>query len=277
MRDVRQGFTVHEMIISLTIMSVVFAIATHFAVQQLRFFRGVAGASAARSQLEQATELMRNVLWSVSPGSGDVLVAQDSAIEVHLAIGTAVTCASSPGVLVIPGSAPAGNTLSSFIRVPEPGDRVSALFSDSLGATWLMLRVSSAEPGGSCVMFSTASGSHTIAIAEPVAVPPGTALRFTRPLRLSLYRSSDDRWYVGARDWNGERAQFNAIQPVAGPLASHAGDSESGLRFIYHDRDGAELREPVDASRIAVVTVSARTTGAHRDSAVAVIRLRNAR
>lgn len=273
----RHGFTVHEMVISLTVMTLVFAIATHFAMEQLRFFRGVGGATATRSQLEQATELMRNVLWSVSPGSGDILAAQDSAIEVRLAVGSAVTCASSPGLLVIPVSSAAGNTLSSFIRLPEPGDRVSALFSDSLGATWLTLRVSSAEPGGACVMFSAVAGVHTIATAEPLAVPPGTALRFTRPLRLSLYRSSDDRWYIGARDWNGERAQFNAIQPVAGPLAAHAGDSESGLRFIYHDRDGVELREPVDVSRIAAVTVAARTTGAHHDSAVAVIRLRNTR
>lgn len=273
----RQGFTVHEMVISLTVMSMVFAIATHFAMEQLRFFRGVAGATAARSQLEQATELMRNVLWSVSPGSGDILVAQDSAIEVRLAIGTAVTCASSPGVLVIPVSPPTGNALSSFIRLPEPGDRLSALFSDSLGATWLHLRVSSeAETGGSCVMFSTASGARTIATAEPLTVPPGTVLRFTRPLRLSLYRSSDDRWYIGAKDWNGDLARFNAIQPVAGPLAPHTGDVESGLRFVYHDRDGVELREPVEASRIAAVTVAARSAGVHRDSAIAIIRLRNA-
>ena len=273
----RQGFTVHEMVISLTVMSVVFAIATHFAMEQLRFFRGVAAATATRSQLEQATELMRNVLWSVSPGSGDILAVQDSAIEVRLAIGTAVTCASSPGVLVIPVPAPMGNSLSSFIRLPEPGDRVSALFSDSLGAAWLHLRVSSeTETGGSCVMLSTASGAHTIATAEPLTVPPGTVLRFTRPLRLSLYRSSDDRWYIGGRDWNGERAQFNAIQPVAGPLAPHTGDGESGLRFVYHDRDGVELRDPVDASRIAAVTVAARSAGVYRDSAVAVIRLRNA-
>lgn len=274
----KRGFTVHEMIISLTIMSVVFAIATHFALEQLRFFRAVAGVSAARTQLEQATELMRNVLWSVSPGSGDILVAQDSAIELRLAIGTAVTCASTPGVLVIPASTAGGNTLSSFIRLPELGDRVSTLFSDSLGATWLHLRVSSgAEPGGSCVMFSTMPGTYSLATVEPIAIPPGTALRFTRPLRLSLYRSSDNRWYIGARDWNGERAQFNAIQPVAGPLAAHAANVESGLRFLYHDLHGVELRDPVDESRIAAVTVAARTTGAHRDSAVAVIRLRNRR
>lgn len=275
MRHVRHGFTVHEMVISLTVMSVVFAIAAHFAMEQLRFYRGVAAAGAARSQLEQATELMRNLLWSVSPG--DILVAQDSAIEVRLAIGTAVTCASSAGVLIIPLPATTGNTLSSFVRLPEPGDHISALFTDSLGATWLRLRVSSAEPGGSCVTFSAAFGSHTIATAEPLTVPPGTALRFTRPLRLSVYRSSDDRWYIGARDWNGERSQFNAIQPVAGPLASPTHDTESGLRFVYYDGDGVELREPVDASRIAAVTVAARTTGAHPDSADAVIRLRNTR
>ena len=277
MRRVKRGFTVHEMVISLTIMTAVVAIATHFALEQLRVFRSVRIVSATRSQLEQTTELMRNVLWSASPPSGDILVARDSAIELRLATGSAVACESAPGTVVIPAPTAAGNTLSSFIRPPRPGDRVSALFRDSAGATWLHLRVSSVpEPGAFCPMFPQTTAAYAITTAEALAIPAGAPLRFTRPLRLSLYKSSDNRWYLGARDWNGERAQFNAIQPVSGPLAPY-GDREPGLRFTYHDGDGVELRDPEDTRRIATVTVTVRATGVHRDSAVAVVRLRNAR
>lgn len=287
-----RGFTVHELIISLTIMSAVFVVATHFALEQARFFRAVTDVSTLRWQLEQATNVLRNTLWSVSPRAGDILVAQDSALEIRLATGTAVSCEGVPGTVLIPAPTVVGNTLSAFMRRPERGDRVSALFSDSLGATWLHLRVMSApEPAGVCSMFPAAPGAWAVATVEPLALPAGTPLRFTRPLRLSLYRSTDNRWYLGARDWNGEREQFNTIQPVAGPLGEHTADTESGLRFAYHDRDGAVLLEPVDGTRVSSVTVVARASthrpvrmrglrradGIYRDSGVAVIRLRNVR
>jgi hypothetical protein len=252
---------------------VVFALATHFAVRHMRFFRQVGDVAVVRSQLGQVTGIMRGVLANVAPASGDLLVAQDSALEIRLLTGTTFVCGGTPGVVVVPAPDDTDGVSSTFVRAPGPGDRLSALFSDSLGATWLHLEVASApEPAGPCALDPEVGTTWSIATAEPMSLSPGTALRFTRPLRLSLYESSDARWHLGAKDWNGSARQFNTIQPVAGPLLHYVGRA-SGLRFTYRDTLGQELPQPVDVGRVASVVVVARAAS---DSTVAVIRLRNA-
>jgi hypothetical protein len=271
---VKRGFSVHELLISLTVMGIVFALITHFALQQMRVFRYVDEVGGQRSQLGQVAGIVRNLLANVSPSAGELLVAQDSALEVRATIGTAFVCGGAPGQVAVPApDASAGAISSAILRPPMPGDRLSALFSDSNGATWLHLQVASPPTADGGCSFNPAIQAWIIATLEPVSLPPGTPLRITRPLRLSLYRSADNRWYLGARDWNGEDQRFNGIQPVAGPLFPHEDDARSGLRFEYHDAQGAGIAPPVDAGRVTSVTVVAR---AATDSMTAVIRLSNA-
>ena len=164
--------------------------------------------------------------------------------------------------------------MTAFVRSPAAGDRLSALFSDSLGATWMHLQVASAPvTEGPCPSNPMIDATWSITTVEPMALPIGTALRFTRPFRLSIYRSSDDKWYLGARDWNGGGQHFNAIQPVAGPLLRHEDGVGSGLRFMYSDAQGQTPSQPPAVDRIASVTVVARASA---DSMVAVVRLPNA-
>jgi len=84
----------------------------------------------------------------------------------------------------------------------------------------------------------------------------GAPLRVTRPLRYSLYQSSDNAWWLGERDWNADAARFNTIQPVAGPFLSPA---SRGLHFAYFDSAGGELVSPVaDASMLALMRIELR-------------------
>jgi len=180
----------------------------------------------------------------------------------------------TPGALVVPAPGDSDGRSSTFVRAPGPGDRLSVLFSDSVGATWLHLEVASAPASaGPCALDPGVGSTWSIATTEPMQLSPGAALRFTRPLRLSLYESSDTRWYLGAKDWNGSARQFNSIQPVAGPLLRYDDGFGSGLRFTYRDAQGQQLLDPVDVGRVASVPVVARSGG---DSTVAVIRLANA-
>lgn len=275
------------MLISLSVMSGVIALASYMATGQLRFFRGVGDAVALKGQLDQTGAIVASVLWGVSPAGGDIVVALDSAIEVHAAMGTAVVCASALARVSMPAPTPSGgNALSAFMEAPEPGDRLMALFADSIGATWLTLHVASPPVRGSdCPLFPSVSGGWTLALLEPVIIPAGASMRFTRPIRLSLYRASNTRWYLGARDWNGSAQRFNAIQPVAGPLSPFSvNPAETGLRFVYRDDVGNELETPADPRRIASVTVVSRAASfasipsqRYQDSIAVTIALRNAR
>jgi hypothetical protein len=282
------------MLISLSVMGGVVAVAAHVATQQLRFFRGIGEIVALRNQIGQTTDIAAGVLWGVSPSGGDILVALDSAIEVHMPIGAALACASTAGRVTIPAPSPTrGNTLSAFNEKPETGDRVMVLFEDSTGATWLSLHLAAPpEVSGNCASFPAASGAWTLTLQEALIVPPGAALRFTRRVRLSLYQASDGRSYLGFKDWNAAAQRFNTVQPVAGPLASYSTSaSETGLLFLYRDAQSDALESPVDPHRVASVTIVARGAsrrparvpgmasspdGFRKDSVAATVSLRNA-
>lgn len=269
------------MLISLGVMSGVMALAAHMASGQLRFFRDASEAVALRNQVGQASAIAASILWGASSVEGDISIALDSAIEVHMPTGASMTCESAPGRVVVPtASGIRGNALTSFTNPPDAGDRMHVLFADTLGTTWLTLHVATPPvPGGLCGHFPGVSETWVVALQELVLVPPGAPLRFTRPLRLSLYRGSDQRWYMGAKDWNGAAQRFNSIQPVAGPLMPYAHDAATtGLLFVYRDGDGVELEHPVDTRRIASITVVSRAASARaQDSSAVAVALRNAR
>lgn len=275
----RRGWTLHELLISLGVMSGVMALAAHLATGQLRFFRNAGQLAALKGQIGHASGIVASVLWGVSPVGGDISIALDSAIEVHMPIGAAFACASMPGRVTLPEPA-VGHTLTSFMESPGAGDRMQALIEDTLGVTWLTFHVAEpGESGGGCLYFPHVTETRALALREPVAVPAGTALRFTRPVRLSLYRGQDRNWYLGMRDWNGKLQRFNTVQPVAGPLRPYSADAgQTGLLFVYRDDDGVELPAPVDPMRIASITVIARaTSGQFSDSSAMTVALRNAR
>lgn len=245
------------MVISLAVAAGVLGLAAHMALGQLRFYRGMADVTAVRMQLDHASGIVTSLLWGTSPKSGDIIAALDTALELRVTLGTAVTCESSPGRITIPAATSSrGNSMGAYVESPEPGDHIAAFLDDSLPG-WIALRVSSFPArGGGCALFPTVAETWTLDLVEQIALPPGTALRFTRPLRLSFYRGSDGQWFLGARDWNGMTQRFNTIQPVAGPLRPYDGDVEkTGLLFSYFGSDGTPLNTPAEPARIAGVRV----------------------
>lgn len=289
----RRGVTLPELLISLTVMSGVLALATHFALGQQRLFREQMGIADVRSQLNQGAQLVASIAWSVAPAGGELLAAHDTALEIRMVVGVAVACGGAPGRMLLPAPAnDTGPTLAAFLTAPALGDHAAALFSDSLGDSWLTLRVAGPPTvGAGCAALPGIQESWTVPTLEPLAIPVGAPLRITRPLRLAFYRASDGRWYLGARDWNGADAAFNAVQPVAGPLRPWSSDpGETGLRFTYRDRAGALLSPPVDPASVASIAVVLRAASRRpvrlagfaqepvewQDSAVTVITLRNA-
>jgi hypothetical protein len=92
--------------------------------------------------------------------------------------------------------------------------------------------------------------------SAPTVNLTGAVLRVTRPVRYSLYRGGDGRWYLGLRDWNVASSRFNTIQPVSGPFSSA---SSRGLVFQYVDSAGNVLPIPVsDPRSIALIRVELR-------------------
>jgi prepilin-type N-terminal cleavage/methylation domain-containing protein len=290
---VRAGFSLHELLISLTILSAVMGLAAHAATRHARLFRGIDELAAARDHATHTSAIAERILWGVAPAAGDLIAAHDTALEVRIAIGSAVVCDGWPGRFVIPAPpATEGHTLASFLDEPQAGDRIAALFSDSLGSTWLTLHVTASPVADVCARFAGISAAWSVVTNEQLVVPSGAILRFSRPLRLAMYRASDSRWYLGAREWNADEQTFHTIQPVVGPLRPPSADeSHTGLLIVYRDAAGARLIPPFEPSHVASVSIVTRTQtatpiriegmsgfGALRaDSSTVTIALRNAR
>jgi len=282
------------MLISLAVMGLVTSLAAHAAVAQLRFFQGVGEVTAVRGQVTEVGAIVAAVLWGVSPADGEILAATDSAIEVAAPFAAAVVCAGGTANVTAAAPAASGNTLAAADDMPEVGDAARIFIADSSGAAWVNVSMaSSVSTGAPCPGFPAVSRTWQLQFREPIAVPAGAVIRWTRRVRLSLYRASDTRWYFGVRDWNVAMQRLNTIQPVAGPLLPYSTDAaRSGLRFRYSDSDGGELTPPFDFERVAAISVTARadarrpvrmpgvaTTepGRYRDSSTVTIALRNAR
>ena len=275
----RTGSTLHEMLISLCVMGGIFGLVAHQATTQRRLYAGIQNATVVRENRAQAQAIAERILWGVAPQAGDVVVALDSALQIQTEIASSVVCASVPGsVTIVAPSLQRGNALAGASDTPEAGDLLAALFHDSTGTTWLSFRIASAPVIAACARFPTERG-WTFGIVEPLALPQGAAIRVVRPLRLSLYRASDSRWYLGAKEWNGAANRFNSIQPVSGPYGAYATDPwRSGLAFLYRDRFGALLTAPIDAGRIASVSIVVRSSGStSADSGSVSVALRNVR
>lgn len=287
----KRGWTLTELLISLVVTGAILSLAAQHALAQLRFFDSAASLAAMRGQISHATGILARALEGVSPLAGDLVVAADSAVEFLAYTGSAVVCSATNGQLVIPATRDRGNTLAAFWETPEEGDGAHIYFDDSTGSGWLTLHVAAPPtPGPACATLDEVAPGWLVPLQEPVVVPAGAVVRFSRAVRFSLYRGGDSRWYLGSRDWNGAAARFNAIQPVAGPLRPHSMIEErSGLRLRYLDAAGGEVWPPADLGTVAAVEVSSRaeTDRALRiagqmtfgdvgiDSSTALVRLRN--
>jgi hypothetical protein len=261
MCGVKPGWTLAEVLVAMIVMSVVLGLVARTSAQQLRFYRSAGEFVGRRGQITSATTITARLVWETSPGGGDILVAQDSVLELRTAIGSSFSCSATVGriVMPIPSRAP-GNTLSAFVDMPDVGDNVAVLLEDSSAATWLTSPIGAPPTiGPPCELFPSAAATWELRLQGQLAVSAGAVLRFGRRLRLSAYHAADGRWYLGAKTWNTTTQQFNAIQPVAGPLRAYSNDSaRTGLLFTYSDAAGETIAPPVDAARIAAINVTAR-------------------
>ena len=289
----RPGWTLAEMLVSLTTLGLVVGLASSGAAGQFRFYTTAATTAAARARTDEAVTVVSRMLWGASPVGGDILVARPDQLELHVAIGVAVACADGVGSIVIADDAGVARPLGAFHKRPEVGDRVQVWVADSAGAGWMMGAVTSVSGySWGCAAFPDVAGTITVGLELPLWIPAGSVLTFGRRVRLRHYRASDDEWYLGLQEWEGSASRFSTTQPVAGPLDAPTGDPGSpGLRFLYRDRAGSLLLGDFDTGRIASIQVVTRdrrsngprpsslnfaTLSAQLDSSIATIWLRNA-
>jgi prepilin-type N-terminal cleavage/methylation domain-containing protein len=287
----RGGFTLLELVVALAVTGLVLLLVSGTSAQQQRALAGAMDAMAGRSELRITASSLAGDLRALSPAAGDIAPGQarDTALQMRGTIATAVVCDTIASRAILASAAAELTVLASYTRVPAVSDTLWALDSS---ATWRPYAIASVQsvPDGACGMGGPqgagSAGAERVALSfvDAVPPPPGRPVRITRPVRYSLYKSSDGAWYLGCKDWNTSTHKFNTIQPVSGPFLPASG---RGLRFEYLDADGAPLATPVASlARIAAIRLTLRASRPSRsgravsdvglDSLSVLIRLRGA-
>lgn len=294
------GFTLVELLVAMMVAGVVLTLITLTALRQQRLLSDLSDDASLAAQLREAAAILPVDLRALSAAGGDVRDARDTALEMRGTIASGVVCDTAGRAIVLAPPVDGADSYASYTSPVEAGDSVW-LFTpaDSLD-TWhphAITSIGSAPPGqcagGGPLLADSVARRRRVQIvldsASSDVVVPGRPLRVTRPVRYSLYRSSDGSWNLGEREWNSTQLRFNGIQPVAGPLLPA---SAPGLAFAYLDSTRASMPIPLAAPRaVAAITLTlrgetrsvvralgaARTRGARTDSISVSVLVHNRR
>ncbi len=262
----RRGFSAIELVTALTMLAVVLALIGRAAVMHERVQRTLAAAHADARAAQQAAAILSAALAGAAPQDLAAGQLSDSAVDLDLLVGTGVACVM-PSELAIGAAARDGAALSSQFSAPQSGDVALVLDESAAPPRWRALPIASVTAGPAACPAVPGSAGHRLLLAVPPGIGPLVMVRIVRRVRFSLYRSGDRLWYLGMRDWNAASNRFDAVQPVAGPLAAYSTDrARSGLFLSYLDSAGVERAPPpqaVDSVRtIRVLTRSESGAGA---------------
>lgn len=308
----RRGFTLIELMITMTMLTIVGAAVISVFNSQQRFVRATSDVGTMRSQLQMAVSLLPADLRNISSSGQDVVAMSDSSIEVRSTIASSIVCGISGSIVTLApagtlsATLPDGSTapiqFTSIVMTPTPGDSVF-IWDEGPGATsgddvWghagnamaphrVTTVTSTADactapyaPAGAEALELTIDGSTPLRASVAVGAP----VRITRHVRYALYQSAlDNQWYLGYSD-----RDLPAYQYVAGPFTGYTATGASGLRFRYYDATGAEITNYALTTTVARIdiTANARTATAsslggtmngkiHRDSLRVGVSIRN--
>ena len=267
----RRGFTILELVIAITLLSVVGASIAVAVATQWRSHDSLTDGERSRQALRDAAEVLLAELRPLSPSAGDVISVLDTAIEVRATLGASVICSVTVArdeIMIPPRRPSAGAPLSWWRDWPALGDSVAILDSRAGLADTVSRHEIIGIAGGSCPLSSgfvrtaadAASGvSLTLSPSVPASIGTGVPLSFLRRARYSTYRSSTDgRWYFGIKEqlsgtWSG-------VQPVAGPFVPPAAGGAGGMAIALRDASGTPLAAAPYTSA-AEVEITLRSNG----------------
>lgn len=299
----RCGFTLIELLVATAIAGLAAVAMTMTLSRQQRFYSSASEILDVRGQARDGADVLVSDIRSASVARFGFPVTTDSAIEMYTTIATSVACNAPAGATI--GLPPIvlsrANTLTSMLFQPDTGDLAVLYAAPTVpdSSKWEIVRISafasrtlasSCPPSTGFTSSADASAGGyqvTLAQAPSVAVRKGAPIAFIRRVRYSLYKSSDNEWYLGYRRCGVSSGVCAAIQPVSGPYRGYASSSSSGLSFRYFNAYGAEATVPSTAiarvdivlrgktSRAVSLTGDSRT--AFRDSLVVSVSPRNRR
>ena len=276
----RRGYTIIELLVTMTILSVIGIIVSRLMMGQQRFYQRTSEQMGMRRELRSAMNLVPADLRSISSSGGDLTTFDASSLTFRAVLGASIACARpNNSTLDLPPLNMARNTVTSWYATPQAGDTVWA-FNDSLsrGAeddVWVPLRITAiAQSAGLCslspftdAILDVGKPRFRVSVSPnlPDSIKVGSALRFTRSARYQLTAQTSGRFYLTRSEYIGGAWQGNT--PVSGPYEAPSGSS-GGIRFTYFDSLGAAVTNPALGRDVARIDMMLRAKGANSSGGV---------
>ena len=255
----RPGTSLVELMVALTLASIVLGAALRTVLRQHWTSRRVAAHALTASQLAGISDVAPVLLAGGSLWADDLVAgeARDTSLQLRVPIGAGVACDSAAGAVTF--SADDGDPLApGGVATPPHASDSLWWYVEATGA-WIGRRITAAAAlsAGCPLTRQAAVAGWRLMIDRADSIPAGAPLRLTRQLRCAFYKSSDG-WQLGMREWSDALHRFATPQPLAGPFAAPDGTTRgSGLR--YFDAHGAELSAGAlgaDVTRVARIRIT---------------------
>lgn len=292
----RSGFTLIELMIVVVLLGLIGTMLTGVLVRQQRFHRAVASVTDARARMRDIQTILPTDMRSISSAGKDILAISDTSMQFRAFLGSSVLCRYAtvdeielPPQIMTP-TAPANSAvtrptvLTSWISAPGIND-VVFIYNDSIAAgnvddSWTRFRITdtvSVTTDSYCP--STANPTFTVAAdvgkrryklkldgnPNQAQIKFGAPMRFAREVRYSIYRASDNQWYVGYQTCAANATPTlpgacGTREVLAGPvLPATASVGTSGLFFTFYNKSGVQMTALSATDTIARISVVVRT------------------
>ena len=281
----RKGFTLAEVLITLSLSALILGIAVSVGARLQHRLLAQSAGLADEEQLASAAQLVPLDLRPASPPAGDVVEARDTSLQLRVTTGTGVVCGGSSTSILVASFLGAGSRAPSLGAAR--GDTLWLLVDGDSAEAWRPVSITGTRRIAAPCPALDAAGAQIFDVAhlwaadlrDSATATAGTFVRTTRPIRYSFYRAGDGQWYLGLHSWNATAARFNLVQPLAGPYASSV---TGGTGFRYFDAsDGSLPLGRADSRRVArvemqlVAQTNAAGLGFPLDTDRVVVALRN--
>ena len=240
----RHAFTLVEVLITLALSALVLGLAVSVGARLQHRLLAESTRLAVAEQLASAAQLVPFDLRTASSSAGDVVEVRDTSLQLRATMATGLVCGGSATSIVVASQLGAG--ARALPLGATPGDTLWVLVDGDSLEQWQPFRIAGTRRVVAACPAVDAAAAQLFDVAhlwaadlrDSVAAPAGAFVRLTRPVRYSFYRAGDGHWYLGLHSWNPAAAQFNLVQPLAGPYASPL---RGGTGFRYFDHSAVAL------------------------------------
>jgi|GEM_PF-1025069 len=272
-RIARRGFTLVEVLVTLSLLGVVGTIVTRMLMDQQRFFQQTNEQMGVRRELRSAVSLLPADLRSMSSVGGDIQSFDATQITFRTTTGAAIICAKQGTTIIdLPPLNMARTTLASWYTTPVVGDTIFAFRADSMGAggdSWAAHRITAVASDATLCPLSPFLDpvldvgklrwrlTVTPALADSEKV--GASIRFTRSVKYSLVAGTGTNFYLGKAEYLS--GVWGAATAVAGPFVAPAANGSGGLAFALYDSVGVVINNVANAAAVSRIDVRMRGQG----------------